>query len=548
MPRARVAGWVFALAAVLGVGVAQLRLTPAVEPDAAWGLLAAEQRLEGRSPSLAAVTVADLDTGRDTAHSISWWAPGQQRVVYALRQAGLPLGTAVKGIVLASWLIGIAGWSLYFFLALEERGLLPWVIGAFALFRMGHYSGYVYLGGETLLWGVFPWIVVLNLRAAHSPRRAGGAAASLVAGAVTVSLVVLKHSAALLVVALALWWMMAALRAVGKRGRAAAWLAGAGFGVAVLSATGILALLTGATPASAGYCSNPPLEVAAWALGGWLVGLSDLAAAIETLARIGFAAPMPSGLIAGVSGGLGIAGLVWLLFQGRRPDPAERPVAEASRRLALVTILVISGGLLVLQARGACISFEGRHYQYGSFLALPLVVAAAREALASPRWRTRSLAAAALAMLVGFPAAYGLTALVDKACLRMPQRAAAVGQDGLRRDWLPPGASAAELDAALARRAGASPWLLATPLSTVALAYPRARLLILSSGEETQISGRPDGTLVMLLPAGAGQAEAQRLRHRFRDVLGWERIPLPAPGGPGVWIARFTSPRDPGSR
>jgi hypothetical protein len=381
--------------------------------------------------------------------------------------------------------------------------------------------------------------VVLNLWAAQSPKRAAGAVAALAAGALTVVLVVFKYSAALLVVALALWWLVTALRPGGDRRRAAAWLAGAGLGVAALAATGTLALMTGATPAAAGYCSNPRLEVVAWAFGGWLVGASDLAAAIETFARIAFAAPVPSTLIAMLAGGLGIVGLVWLLSFLARPGEVGRPVTpvrEAAWRLALATMAVTAGGLFVLQGRGACISFEGRHYQYGAFLALPLVATAARAALAGRRWRARSLGAAMAGLLAGFPAVYGLTALVDKVWVRMPQRAAAVGGDGLRRDWLPPGASAAELDAAIARRAGASPWLLATPLSTVALAYPRERLLILTP-EEDGISGRPGGRLVMLLPAGASEAEAERLRRRFRDVGPWERIPMPSFPYPGIWGA-----------
>ncbi|HEU5321285.1 MAG TPA: hypothetical protein VFX28_10805, partial [Methylomirabilota bacterium] len=426
MPRAPLAGWAFAVAAVLGVGVAELRLSPAIEPDAAWGLAAAEQRLEGRNASLAAVTVvdagADLGAGREVEHSISWWAPGQQGVAYALRRAGLPLGTAVKGIVLVSWLIGIAGWSLYFLLALADRALLPWVIGAFALFRMGHYSAYVYLGGETLLWGVFPWIALLNLWACHLPRRGAAVAAALAAGALTVQLVVLKHSAALLVAALGLWWMVTALRTGGERLRAAAWLLGLGLGMAALSVSGILALLTGATPASAGYCSNPPLEVFAWALGGWLVALSDLAAATETLAR-NLGAAAPSGLIAALAGGLGALALAWLPSWWRAGSE-DRPWAPASRRLALAVIAVVAGGVLGLQLRGACISFEGRHFQYGAFLALPHLAMAAREALASSRGPARSLGAMALAVLLGFPAAYGLTALVDKAWVCMPRRAA----------------------------------------------------------------------------------------------------------------------------
>lgn len=539
MPRSSAAGWVFAAAAVLGVGMAQLRLTPAVEPDAAWGLLASEQLLEGRTASLAAVTVAEAggDLGRDTVHSISWWAPGQQMVAHALRQTGLPLGSTVKGMVLAAWALGIAGWALYFSLALKDRGLLPWLIGAFALFRMGHYSGYVYLGGETLLWGVFPWIALLNLWAAHLPRQAAGAAAALTAGILSVPLVVFKYSAALLVVALALWWLLTALRPGGERWRAAAWLAGAGLGVAALAATGVLALMTGgATPAAAGYCSNPRLEVAAWAFGGWLVGASDLAAAIETFARLAFAAPAPSTLIALLAGGLGIVGLVWLLSFLARTGEAGRPMTEGAWRLALATMAVTAGGLFVLQGRGACISFEGRHYQYGAFLALPLVATAARAALASRRWRTRAPGAAMAALLVGFPAVYGLTALVDKAWVRMPERAAAGGQDGLRRDWLPRGANAAELDAAVARAAGTSPWLLATPLSTVALSYPRERLLILPPGEDG-ITGRPEAPVLMLLPAGTGEAEAARMRRRFRDVGPWARIPVPSFPEPGAWVA-----------
>ncbi len=101
----------------------------------------------------------------DRPELISWWPPGQQAAVYALRVAGLSLGHAVKALVIAAWLVGMSSWALYFLLAAGDRRMAFALIAAFALLGASHRMGMTHTGGETIYWAGVPLAVVAALGA-----------------------------------------------------------------------------------------------------------------------------------------------------------------------------------------------------------------------------------------------------------------------------------------------------------------------------------------------------------------------------------------------
>jgi hypothetical protein len=461
-----------AAAVVTLVTFAHLLLVPSVGQDPALGLLAVEQRLRGRALSITEVALADPeDVSRDLRTPITWWetpraippgltvvAPGSQAVVYPLRSAGLSLGASLRVVVLVAWLAGIAGWTLYFRSVMRHDELAWALVAAFALFRMSHASAYSYLGGETLLWAAYPFAAWASLHAVLTPRRRPLWSAS--AGGLTLVCLALKPSAAFLVAALAWWWLLLRARRKVTWGELVSFALGATAVVAIGHTLGLMPWHPFGAARNADLCSVDPVAAAMWASGGWLMGMSDLAAAVESAGRwlpplVGRAGPaeflwLSPRAIAGLSLTLAAAFVIWWLR-------AASPAADASERhvqarsLAAITIMVVAAGLLAMQLRGACVSFEGRHQQYGAFLALPLVVSALAVHLRSRARRARTAALLLAAVLIGVPASYGAAALLENVLVEMPRRAATVGDDGIRRDWLPPHVNARELERAFDR-------------------------------------------------------------------------------------------------
>ncbi len=198
--------WYGAGLIVIAVTVSMLVMTPAIEGDHTWGILASEQALLGRSSNVRQIVVADPhDLGRDRIQAVTWSAPGHQEVIYALRRVGLSLGASLKAAVVIAWSVGIVAWAAYFVMALDDKRLAPWLVAAFACFRMSHYHAFVYVGGDMLLWAAFPLAVVANLQALRGRGVTVTLLLAAVAGALSGSLIVFKYSAVFLSMAAAMF-------------------------------------------------------------------------------------------------------------------------------------------------------------------------------------------------------------------------------------------------------------------------------------------------------------------------------------------------------
>jgi hypothetical protein len=545
-------GWCAAALVVTTVTGTLLAMTPALDPDHQWGILAAEQHLRGRSASVRQVVVADpAHLDRDRIQNVSWSAPGHQEAVYALRKTGLSLGAALKTLILAAWLVGIAGWAVYFVLALEDKRLAPWLLAAFALFRMSHYHGFMYLGGDMLLWAAVPLAAVATLQALRARMRAVGLGLALLAGVLTSSLIVIKYSAVFLTLGAALFWAWTVWTHRTTIVKALAWVTGAGLGAMLTLAAGVGQAAAGSTPASAG-CPNPVVPVVVWSGGGWLMGLTDMAAIVDSFLRRSALGSETEYTVAAATAALSLLFIAWLILS-RRPIVTDVTRASSTpgyaRRLAVATTVVVAAGLFVLMLRGGCVSLEGRHQQYGAFLLMPLLADAFSSEARRGKRSVRVLTFVCAAVFFGAPTIYGASALGDKLLVRMPRLRSAVGPDGVRID----GVAGPDGLTAFYREVKAQPdftgALLVTRTLEMPILFSDARVLILPGDDVDlpwrqrerpliDLSGRPGGAVALLLSRRVEKEEGPAIRKAFRDVQEWKRTALASTPNMTLWLGR----------
>ena len=245
---------------------------PGMYSDPGWGILAAEQHLAGRSPNLLTFTHADADDlARDKPGRITYWAPLYQAAPYVFRSAGMSWGQAIRGTVLIAWLVGILAWGRYFGTVLKWQPELAWLLVAFLFFHYTHNDLYMYDGGESLLWAVFPVVLWLNEGAMRSRSRVSGGYAA-VAGSAASALFLVKYSGALSSVGLGVAWIAAAAQRRVPWRRAVAWLTGA---MMALGAMMLAGFPGGATPATEVRTGANPLIVLSPFL-NWPLAMTDL--------------------------------------------------------------------------------------------------------------------------------------------------------------------------------------------------------------------------------------------------------------------------------
>lgn len=502
------------------------------------GLLAVEQRLAGRGNSLNEIVVADARAlERDAVVPISWWAPGQQYVVFALRSAGLAPAEALKLLVVSTWLAGLVGWSAFCWLVLGDTRVVAGVVTVLALHRASHAGAFEYSGGETLLWGVFPLVVLVNLRAfgARGPAAPGWA---LAAGTLSALLVALKYSGGLLGLGIGLVWLGSVVARDVRPATFAAYCGGALLGIAGVASLGMFELLQHGTPATP-WREHPIGVVIAWSLFGPLAAMTDgIDIATRAFRRLGFGDPsgMAIGAIVVSLGAFVIAGAVLVRRASLAWSPGGR-LGSIGLRLAAGITVTVSVGLAVLMLGGGIISWEARHHQYGAFLLMPFAAGALGAAMRQRSAAVRGWAVACLLVFFAVPSVYGGTILAARLV-----RAAADRDDDRQaasQGW-PASAEALET---VGEELSSLPdgTLVATPAIRAGLALSARRLLIVmesGSWDADRFHGRPAGGIALLLPPGLEDDDAGRLQRSFVDVGAWHRHPLVNSPGATLWIGR----------
>lgn len=532
------AGWaaagLVALATVLALAQA-----PAVLTDSAWGLLAALQHEAGRTPdSFTLVEAAADDLDRDRLRRVSMWAPAYQGVPVAFRRLGLTWPDAVRATTLAAWAIGAVAWVLWFRAALADRRLWPWLVAAFLAFRPSHQATHAYPGGENLEMAALP-VAALCALWALGRHGVGGLAAAGLAGAAAGALFGVRYGALLVGLGLGAAWAWEAWR------RRLAWSAVLAFGggLGLMLAAWRLAGIPGG-PTALGPADGPaPGWAMAWPFLIWPLALSDLDAPLRFwLFRPGQPLPFHEAGLQwiGLAALSGLGGLWWLTRPARLAGgdaEAGGPARGRAARLAAGALLVTAAGLAVLYARGANVSFEGRHMRLPALLLLPFVVECLVAGARSRRPLARAAGLTGLALLVVLPAVYGLGALWDKTWRRAPALAHLVGPLGLRLDLLAPVTDARAFYRELETLAPGDGVLYVVHPS-LAFDLARRRTLVVFADTmrpeflaSLRYRGAPAGGVALVLPAGF-EASGKRaaIQASFVDLRAWtSTTPASAP-------------------
>jgi hypothetical protein len=437
-----------ALSAIVVV-IVSMPVKQGLHVDPTWQVRAAQQYVQGVSPSPNALVTPDpADLSRTRAWWIYWWAPGTQLLITPLLQLGLAPGNAVRWIAVLSLILGAVGWAKWFrkfelppLLAVTLAVGIPWIRYANAgLFRFS---------ADTLVFAVAPWALLIASAVSDRWReqpRAPGPILMFTVGAVLGFPYLLKYSAILpLTGAVAFVALCAVARwhprvrellargtdresttprvplplllldlfalAIGfsvfvlgltilnrkESGTANLVTAGRGFG---LHFDNIVAVL--ANPALAAADAQQLLYYTLLHPGRQLVS-------VETMR------------LAGLPG----AALLWWLLSRKWP----RTTAE---QLAIAAFLATVASMTLIYAISTTVDTDARHVAAGALSVLPLVLSRGLAAARESTWRKLMLVSAATFYLL-IPLLFGAAAVVGK---ERRDRAFITGTSGFRNALL----------------------------------------------------------------------------------------------------------------
>lgn len=132
---------------------------PSLSHDAGWGML--EWRTLATGGPLNSIVGPDAtDISRDRSGYVTWWSPGQYLTPGIFIRLGIPLGAALSLTAGVSLLCCLLGWvqvAKHFLLSPRTATLLVVFI---ATFRYSTLPFGIYNGGEILLQGLTPWLIL----------------------------------------------------------------------------------------------------------------------------------------------------------------------------------------------------------------------------------------------------------------------------------------------------------------------------------------------------------------------------------------------------
>ena len=140
-----------------------LLVPPSLSHDAGWGMREWQTFAAG-GPINTIISPDAADISRDQANRITWWSPGQYLIPGALTRLGIRLGAALSitaGISLLCCLIGWIHVAKHFALSPRTTTL---AVALIATFRYSTLPFGIYNGGEILLQGLTPWLILIGCR------------------------------------------------------------------------------------------------------------------------------------------------------------------------------------------------------------------------------------------------------------------------------------------------------------------------------------------------------------------------------------------------
>jgi len=383
---------------------------PSLSHDAGWGML--EWRTFATGGPINSIVGPDAaDISRDRARYVTWWSPGQYLTPGMFTLLGMRLGAALSLTVGVSLLCCLLGWiqvAKHFKLSTRTATLL---VVFMATFRYSTLPFGIYNGGEILLQGLTPWLILAgSLVPAMSAIRAAGLACLAILIAFFAKLTgVMVASAALLA------GSVEAL--VRLRRITAGMIAGA---VGAVLAFGVLQVSWfshGTTPASGAGWSFRVGDVL-FAVGTpWVAGISWTDMLTSLLNR------RHPALVGGPENG-NLSLILWLLlpplllFVTVIVKGWQQCTHDSSlRRLLMITVCFYAACAFAMSAifsHGGDVSLEERHLRAAGMLSFVCILAVASHL---PRRSLSRLAVVALCVVMSL---YGSLAFAYRAWSTKP--------------------------------------------------------------------------------------------------------------------------------
>ena len=460
--KSQLLGWLLFALLVVAVLASPFSQAPGLLTDVGTCISAVDQSQIGNSPDAFTSFHADPNDLRETlAQPLSWWPRSYGAIPMFVRQmlqsfgGNANWGTTIQVTVFIFMVIGISGWLLLFRKCVTADWL-PWLGCAFILFRFSHANGYLYDGGEYQFWGVFPWILLLNLRAITSDLCCKGSnnAVATAAGICTALLVLLKYSAGLTCLGIASGWCFACWRHGVSRRRLLFFFSGAAISSVLIFAFGLMPS-GNPTAQTAGAQLTPLL----WAPGSWLLACSDLESLINRVFVAGENAilsplgPFGDGAAGWLSIPLALFFVVMLVSYKSADKPGDKNEGQRVllRDVIIVCCCVNVIALTLLLIRGSAIHMDARLIRCASIATLPWILSISLNLIRQQRIRVKSLGWVSLMLFIVGPALYGAATLVDKSLIRSAYAANQTGTSGIRHDVLDTDGNATEFFAELER-------------------------------------------------------------------------------------------------
>ncbi len=139
--------------------IAGLVFPPSMSHDAGWGMREWQTYAAG-GPINSIISPDTTDISRDQTSRVTWWSPGQYLIPGIVTRVGVRVGTALSITAGVSLLCCLLGWiqvAKHFALSPRTATL---AVAFIATFRYSTLPFGVYNGGEILLQGLTPWLIL----------------------------------------------------------------------------------------------------------------------------------------------------------------------------------------------------------------------------------------------------------------------------------------------------------------------------------------------------------------------------------------------------
>jgi hypothetical protein len=531
---------------------AAIALPKSVSWDPSYGILAAKQYADGKSPSL--VTLVQADPGnisQSKSAEVRYWAPCYQIVPYLLRFRTFSWGSALKITTIVILLSAAIGWYQLFKLLSGDARLAWLLLAAMFASRYAWQTAVEYRGGDSLLWAAAPWMVVLCSTAVSAKRL--GLPLALLAGLFCGAVFLLKYSGVFMTVGLVLAFCVAAACHRQLRGRAVAFSCGVALvlvpiSLANSSQRGTPIRVTGLHPQSA------ILHLGLAALGP--TDLHSLGVKVSGTLKT-TTTPVP---VLGLGLSLLAAASVVVSRRARGTETThgiDRTHASTSRQYALVFasaaalcdlfLLAMTSGL------GSNIDCDGRHGKNAGLLLLPLLAAGWLRLCRGKAVFGYWLGTVCFAVFLVVPAAYGTVSAIPTYYWAWRASETAVAEDGIVNQHLQRGTNARAFYDEVARRADQRACLytiypqMLFPLAERTFIVEEAEELFTADGlAARRFHGTPSGGVAVLVPKEfESNGKLLAIQRCFADATDWRATPILSDRKWALWLSRAAAEKRP---